>query len=147
MLNKYQTDELISKLSGILANIYNVNKNNILITRESYEGINGMIKTFCERGSDSILIYPPIFKMYEECTYLLDVGVMNIPLKYNLQLDIYKIISALKNNKVKIVFLPNPHAPFGHIIRENDIEKLCEITLIKNIMLVVDEVYIEYTNL
>ncbi len=138
---KQQPDELLSAFE----NLYQVNKNNLLITRGSDEAIDILIRTFCSAYQDQILICPPTYGMYEISAQIQGVGCNKIPLKAEyFELDVNAIINAWQPN-TKLIFLCSPNNPTGNLLNKHDIFTLCK-TLEQKALIVVDEAYIEFSS-
>ena len=134
------------KIKEIVSKLYEVSSEQMLITRGSDEAIDLLIRAFCEPREDSILVFSPTFGMYEFYANIQDVNLIDIPLdkKNFYQLDFSKI-SKIDKSKIKLIFLPNPSAPLGHLIRREDILRLYDMFKETSI-LVLDEAYIEFSN-
>lgn len=139
-LNRYpepQPKKVISKYS-----LYSgVSTDQILVSRGSDEAIDLLIKTFCEPGKDKIITCPPTYDMYDISAQIYGVKNYIIPMLYNWQLDIEKILKFL--NKVKIVFICRPNNPTGNLIKKNVIIDLLKLFKSRTLV-VIDEAYIEF---
>ena len=114
---------------------------NILATRGADEGIELVIRTFCQAYQDSILICPPTYGMYAISAENHGAGVVTAPLIEN-KLDV-DAISAQQGN-VKVIFLCSPGNPTGNLLPESQIETI--LTQFKDdAIVVVDEAYIEFS--
>lgn len=143
-LNRYpepQPLDLINKL----AEIYRVNERQLLLTRGADEGIDLLIRAFCEPKQDNVLICPPTYGMYSVSSAIQNVTVKEVPLTKNyFQLDMSEIIKNCKSG-VKLVFICSPNNPTGNIIRSENILELCS-QLSGIACVVVDEAYIEFAS-
>lgn len=119
-----------------------INKQNILVTRGSDEGIDLLIRTFCVPKIDKIMIFPPTYDMYEVSANIFGVDVVKINSFSNFQLNLLEIKRNLSH--IKIIYLCNPNNPTGNLINQDDIYTILEI-LNKNVFLVIDEAYIEFS--
>lgn len=140
IFNKYpepQSKELINLYSKYV----NLNIKNILITRGADEGIDLIIRTFCNKKNDKILFCPPTYDMYRVTAEILDIKYIMINSNHNWDLNLNEIKKNLNN--VKIIFICNPNNPTGNYINRNNIIKLLELTKNK-IIIVIDEAYIEF---
>ncbi len=139
-LNRYpecQPKQVIS----LYADYVNLNTNQIVMTRGADEGIELLMKTFCEPSNDLILYCPPTYGMYRVTAEILGINYRAIPTLSNWQLNLTAIKAALDN--VKLIYLSNPNNPTGNIINPDTLHQLLSIT--KNTSLVViDEAYIEF---
>jgi histidinol-phosphate aminotransferase len=112
----------------------------VLATRGADEGIELLIRTFCEVG-DSILINPPTYGMYAISAQTNSVNTVSIPTLDGFQLDKAAIIKQL--DSVKLVFICSPNNPTGQIINRKDIIEVLDAAKDKAIV-VADEAYIEF---
>ncbi|MHA1539334.1 MAG: histidinol-phosphate transaminase [Alphaproteobacteria bacterium] len=134
------------ELKNRLAELYETSSDNILITRGSDEAIDLLIRAFCRARIDNTLICPPTFGMYKIYGNVQGIATLEVPLdaENNYQLDVKYILNTCYSNPVKIVFIPAPAAPMGHVMNEEDILTICE-SLSKRALVIVDEAYIEFS--
>ncbi|QCI16936.1 histidinol-phosphate transaminase [Buchnera aphidicola (Aphis helianthi)] len=115
----------------------------VLVTRGADEGIELLIKAFCNPGEDAIIYCPPTYDMYAINARIANVKIKEIPTFRNTwQINLEKIESNL--NKVKLIYICNPNNPTGNIILKKDIINLLKITL-ECALVVIDEAYIEFS--
>jgi histidinol-phosphate aminotransferase len=143
-LNRYpepQPAELIEHL----ARLYRVDPEQVLACRGSDEGIDLVVRAFCNAGQDSILICPPTFGMYKVSARIQGAGVVEVPLikERNFAFDLDAVMAAW-NERLKIVFVCSPNNPTGGLVDSHVIETLCE-KLSDKALVVVDEAYIEFS--
>ncbi|MEZ8655448.1 histidinol-phosphate transaminase [Vibrio splendidus] len=112
-----------------------------LTTRGADEGIELLIRAFCEPNEDSILYCPPTYGMYAISAETIGVERKVVPLTAEWQLDLPAIEAQLDN--VKVVFVCSPNNPTGNLVDRKDIIKLLEMTQDKAIV-VMDEAYIDF---
>ncbi|WP_246225737.1 histidinol-phosphate transaminase [Enterobacteriaceae endosymbiont of Donacia crassipes] len=140
ILNRYP-EQQPKKLLNAYSKYINLNNENILITRGADEGIDIIMRTFCEEH-DKILFCPPTYDMYRVTANILNIKYLIIfSIKDNWKINFNKIKKNLKN--IKIIYFCNPNNPTGNILNQNDIIKLLELTKNKTII-VIDEAYIEF---
>jgi len=142
-LNRYPTKQPADILQA-LANYYQLQPSNILLSRGSDEGIDLLVRLFCTAGRDAILICPPTFGMYSVCAKLQGAKIIEVPLQKTtgFQLDV-KQIKQVWDEALKLVFLCSPNNPSGNVLAMADILDLCEYLAGKG-MVVVDEAYIDF---
>lgn len=141
-LNRYPDSQPLL-LRKLLANIYTVKQENILLTRGSDEAIDLVIKLFCAPCKNSILICPPTFGMYEISAKLQSVDVIKVALQPDsFALNLTAIETAM-NPDVKIIFVCSPNNPTGNLIDVESIASLCDKYRDQAIVLV-DEAYFDY---
>ena len=123
--NRYpepQPPALMQKLAGI----WGVKTDHVLIGRGSDEGIDVLLRMFCRAGIDQILICPPTYGMYKVSAIIQGAEVIKVPLRReDWQLDVPAILKACTPN-TKLIFIPTPNAPMGHMMKREDIVALCK---------------------
>jgi histidinol-phosphate aminotransferase len=139
LLNRYPDFQPEPLLQGY-ANYTDLPKQNILATRGADEGIELLIRTFCNRG-DSILINPPTYGMYAISAETEGVKAITVQTKTDFQLDLPNILSQVDN--VKILFICSPNNPTGQVIKREDIIQVLEHSQDK-CLVICDEAYIEF---
>jgi len=127
-----------------LADVYGTKPERIMFGRGADEGIEILLRTFCEDGKDSVLICPPTFGYYATCAAIQGANIIEVPLDKNYQWDIKGIHKAArKTDALKAIFICSPNNPTG-----NEIARQAVLDLAKsfpNIFIVVDEAYIEFS--
>ncbi|WP_027697153.1 histidinol-phosphate transaminase [Vibrio litoralis] len=113
----------------------------VLTSRGADEGIELLIRAFCEPNQDAILYCPPTYGMYAISAETIGVERKVVPLTQDWQLDLDGIQAQLDN--VKLVFVCSPNNPTGNLIKREDIVALLEMTQDKAIV-VMDEAYIDF---
>lgn len=113
----------------------------VLVSRGADEGIELVIRAFCEPGKDAILYCPPTYGMYSVSAETIGVECRTVPALADWQLDMQGISDNLDG--VKVVFVCSPNNPTGQLINPQDLRTLLELTRGKAIV-VADEAYIEF---
>lgn len=101
--------------------------------------IDSIIKAFCEPNRHKIGIFSPTFPFYQYAAENYGVDVLDFGLKGANYEELPKVIS---DDRLRCVFIPNPNNPIGSYV---NMENLVE-WLNKEIIVVVDEAYIEFSN-
>lgn len=140
-INRYP-DPMQWELKNRLAKFRNVEPESIYLAHGSDEIMGQLIMAFCEPGEDQIMILPPTFGMYAVAAKLHGVGVLEVPLTTQFQLNISAILEQ-KNANSKILFIPCPNNPTGNHFSEKDLKKI--IAQFDGIV-VVDEAYVEFSS-
>lgn len=127
-----------------LASIYQIQPNQLLLTRGSDEGIDILVRLFCRPYQDVVMTCPPTFAMYEQSATLQGTKVVEIPLlvRNDFKLDIKTIIQST-TPETKIIFICSPNNPTGNLIPIDQILSLVE-SVKDNTIVAVDEAYIEF---
>ena len=126
-------------LRAAYARYAGVDPQQVLITRGADEGIDLLIRTFCQPGIDSIACLAPTYGMYEISAETNGVSCLITDWEEGYQLpdDLAKIAGG-----AHLVFVCNPNNPTGTAIAP---EKLIELAgQLTGSLLVVDEAYIEF---
>lgn len=131
-------------LVDVLARLYGVRHQQLLVGRGSDEAIDLLVRAFCRAGRDAILIQPPTFGMYAVCARIQDAGVVEMPLRRDFTLDVDAVLAAL-TDAVKLVFVCTPNNPSGSVVPRADVERLAR-ALDGRALLVVDEAYVEFAD-
>jgi len=131
-------------LLDVLARLYGVRREQLLVGRGSDEAIDLLVRAFCRAGRDAILIQPPTFGMYAVCARIQDAGVIEVPLRSDFTLDVEAVLSAA-TEAMKLVFVCTPNNPTGSVVPRPDIERLAH-ALAGRALLVVDEAYVEFAD-
>ncbi|MCS3421625.1 histidinol-phosphate aminotransferase [Rahnella sp. BIGb0603] len=118
-----------------------VDPEQVLVSRGADEGIELLIRAFCEPGKDAILYCPPTYGMYSVSAETIGVEGRTVPAKADWSLDLPAIEAAL--NGVKLVYVCSPNNPTGNIIDPDEIRAVLEMTRGRAIV-AVDEAYIEF---
>jgi histidinol-phosphate aminotransferase len=118
-----------------------VNQDQVLVSRGADEGIELLIRAFCEPGKDAILFCPPTYGMYAVSAETFGVERRTVAAKADWQLDLPAIAASLDN--VKLIYACSPNNPTGNLLNPNDLRALLEMANGKAIV-AVDEAYIEF---
>ncbi|SCC62324.1 histidinol-phosphate transaminase [Kosakonia oryziphila] len=113
----------------------------VLVSRGADEGIELLIRAFCEPGQDAVLFCPPTYGMYSVSAETLGVEYRTVQTLTDWQLDLPAIADKLDG--VKVVYVCSPNNPTGQIIKPQDMRVLLEMTRGKALV-VADEAYIEF---
>ena len=118
-----------------------VDADHVLVSRGADEGIELLIRAFCEPGRDAILYCPPTYGMYGVSAETFGVRRRIVATRSDWQLDLPAIEAQL--DQVKLVYVCSPNNPTGNTLRHDDLKRLLAMTQ-GRALLVVDEAYIEF---
>jgi len=113
----------------------------VLVSRGADEGIELVMRAFCEPGKDAILFCPPTYGMYSVSAETIGIEYRTVPALENWQLNLPAIAEQLDG--VKVVYMCSPNNPTGNLIDQEDIRALLDMTAGKALV-VADEAYIEF---
>ena len=139
--NRYP-DPLQYKVKKKLSDIKGVPPRNIFLGNGSDEAIDILFRSFCNPGTDNVILVPPTYGMYEVSANINDIEARKILLTEEYQLNLESIAEAIDKN-TKLIFICSPNNPTGNSINRDDIE-----TLLANFngLVVIDEAYINFSS-
>ena len=133
--NRYPDPEA-KALKRLISRDFGVKSQNILQGNGSDELIYYLITTF-----GGPVLYPvPTFSMYGIIAQAIGEKKIGIPLDKEFDLDLKRVLEAIKKQKPKVIFLSSPNNPTGNCFSSEKILKIIESTLSLSIV-VVDEAY------
>lgn len=141
--NRYPSQQP-RKLVQRLSDIYGVLPDQIMVGRGADEGIECLLRAFCETGVDNILTCPPTFGYYKTCADIQGAGIVEVPLSETYEWNIPAVIEAGRQSSVKMVFLCSPNNPTGNSLTRAAILQVC--SELPETLIVVDEAYIEFSD-
>ena len=117
----------------------------IMVTVGGSEAIDAAMRAMIDPG-DEVLIPQPSYVSYTPCFVLADGVPVPIELeeKDRFRLTPEKLLEKI-TPKTKILVLPVPNNPTGAIMEREDLEKIAEIILEKDLFVISDEIYSELT--
>ncbi|WP_336767806.1 histidinol-phosphate transaminase [Pantoea endophytica] len=113
----------------------------VLVSRGADEGIELLMRAFCEPGKDAILFCPPTYGMYSVSAETIGIEYRTVAALEDWQLNLPAIADQLDG--VKVVYMCSPNNPTGNLINQDDIRELLAMTAGKALV-VADEAYIEF---
>lgn len=139
-LNRYpecQPAQVITRYAGYAG----VQPDQVLTCRGADEGIELLMRAFCEPGQDAVLFCPPTYGMYSVSAETLGIEYRTVQALDDWQINLPEIEAQLDG--VKLVYLCSPNNPTGNLINPDDIRALLEMTR-GRALVVADEAYIEF---
>ena len=125
-----------SKLNNALANMLDVDADEILVTNGSDEILNFAFMAFCDKNTPAV--FPDItYGFYSVFADLNGVPYKTIPLKDDFTIDISNYYNADGT-----IFIANPNAPTGIALKAGDIEKIVKNN--PDNVVVIDEAYVDF---
>ena len=135
--NRYPSktaDSLIEKI----ADYTDFAPSGIIAGNGSNELIQTLIFATCNSG-DKILVVKPCFSIYKRIASIMNIDVIEIPLKDDFSFDVEAIIE--KGREVKLIILDSPNNPTGKALKIKEIDK---IAINFDGIVAVDEAYYEF---
>lgn len=139
-LNRYP-DPNQRALRKSVSDLISVPQENLFFGVGSDEIIDLFVKIFCHPRQDEVIICEPTYGMYRVCCDTNDVAVKNVPLDSNFDIDLEAVKNAV-TDKTKLIFLCSPNNPSANLLSK---EKILELARTKEVMIVVDEAYVDFT--
>lgn len=123
---------------------YDYNKE-VMVTVGGSEAIDIALRAMLEPG-DEVLIPQPCYVSYHPCTILAGGVPVVIDLKgeNDFKLTRQELLDAI-TDKTKILILAFPNNPTGAIMDHEDLEKLVDVIIEKDLIVISDEIYSELT--
>ncbi len=123
-----------------LASLFNISCENIVLGNGSDELITMLARVLLQPGDEAILPEPS-FLFYEIVIKSAGALPVGIPLKTGIP-DLEGMLSHI-SPQTRLVFITNPHNPTGSLITKDALDAFVD-ALPLNVVLVVDEAYIEF---
>ncbi len=130
------SDPECSVLTKKIADLYGVDKSEVLVTNGSDEVLNFAFMAFCD--SDRGIAFPDItYGFYPVFAKINNVKYREIPLKDDFTIDVNDYIGINEN-----IVIANPNAPTGIYLSLEEIEKIAKSNP-ENVV-IIDEAYIDF---
>jgi histidinol-phosphate aminotransferase len=139
-LNRYP-DPHQKKIRKVTGDYYSIPYENIFFGVGSDEVIDLLVRVFCNPEKDNVIIPEPTYGMYKVACDINNVEAREVLLNDEFQIDFNSIKEKIDRN-TKMIFLCSPNNPTGNVLNRKDIISLCKES---NIMVVVDEAYIDFS--
>ena len=125
---------------------YQVERNEIVNTPGVVYALAQLVQAFTEQG-DAILIQTPVYHPFQEVIRANHRVVVSNPLhfddhKYTIDFDDFE--EKIKTHNVKMFLLCNPHNPVGRVWKRDELERLNEICVTYDVLIVSDEIHCDF---
>ena len=138
--NRYP-DPHQSALKDKIAVLKNLDPGQLFIGNGSDEAIDLLFRIFCTPGVDNVVSIDPTYGMYQVSADINDIQVRKVPLTTSFGLDIPALHAAC-DDKTKLLFICSPNNPTANSF---DPELIVELAQKLEVMVVVDEAYIDFS--
>ena len=121
-----------------------VSTDNIFLTTSTSEAYAYAFRTLCDPG-DEVLIPEPSYPLFEFLADIQDVRLVRYPLVYDhgWQIDFHSLEHAI-TARTKGVIVVHPNNPTGHFLKSDEMRKLNEICVAREMAIVADEVFLDF---
>ncbi len=134
-LNLYPDPECYA-LTSKLAEILDVDREEVLLTNGSDEILNFAFMAYCDESHPAV--FPDItYGFYKVFAQINNIPYETIPLKDDLSIDVQDYIGINKT-----IFIANPNAPTGLALTRDEIEEIVKSN--PNNVVVIDEAYVDF---
>lgn len=141
--NRYP-DDMVAELKGRLANKFSLQEENVLLTNGSTE-ILGLVGQQAGAAKGEIVIPWPSFPTIVFFGESSGASIKKVPLDQNNCIDLDQTLAAI-TEKTKVVFICNPNNPTSTEVDNAVLKEFCR-AVPKNVLVFVDEAYIEFSKL
>ncbi len=141
--NRYP-DDMVADLKSILAKKYAVDDSQVLLTNGSTE-ILGLVGQQIGFDKGELVIPLPSFPTMAMFAAGSGATIKKVPLDKNNGIDLDQTLAAI-SDKTKVVFICNPNNPTSTEVDNGALKAFCR-AVPKNVLVFVDEAYIEFSKL
>jgi len=114
----------------------------LFIGNGSDEVLDLLFRAFCVPSKDNVLIVPPTYGMYKVLANTNDIGIKEVTLDIEFQIQTDKILDTIDEH-TKMIFICSPNNPTGNLIESAKIETI--LNSFKGLV-IVDEAYIDFAD-
>ena len=136
-------DSNSTDLKSAIATKYNVTENNVTIGNGSTELIYLFAEAFLN-AEDSALIPAPSFGEYGCAVKRTGATIRQLNLSPDFHITLKKVVKAIDESEVKVLFLCNPNNPTSFLISKQAIQDILDYTLARNVLVFLDEDFLEF---
>jgi alanine-synthesizing transaminase len=117
----------------------------ILLTTSTSEAYCFVFRLLCNPG-DEVLVAKPSYPLFDFLAELQDVKLVPYPLVYaqGWLIDFQSLVQAI-TPRTRAILLVHPNNPTGSFLSAEEVEKLNQICRAKDLALIADEVFLDYS--
>ena len=119
----------------------------IIFTPGTVFGLTTAILAFTAPG-DAVMISQPVYYPFSEAVEMNGRKLINHTLKKDedgrYSYDFESFEKLITDNNVRIYILCSPHNPVGRVWKREELEKIAEITLKHNVLVIADEIHADF---
>jgi alanine-synthesizing transaminase len=123
-----------------------VQPEDIVLTASTSEAYSFVFRAMCNPG-DELLVPAPSYPLFGFLADIHDVRLAHYPLVYDhgWQIDFASLEKAI-TPRTRGIIVVNPNNPTGHFVKPEELVALNEICLSRNMALIADEVFLDYSH-
>ena len=104
------------------------------------EGLMSSMLGLLDPG-DEVILFEPVFDSYPACVAMAQAVPRYATLKYpDFEID-FDHLASLFNDKTKLLLLNTPHNPTGKVFSKEELERIAQLCLRHDVVVLTDEVY------
>lgn len=122
---------------------WKVKKEWIVTSSGVVPAINTIIRAFTHAG-DKVVLQSPVYHPFYKAILRNGCEIVDNPLKFfegKYHMDLEDLEQKLKHPRVKLLILCSPHNPVGRVWNKEELEKLGEMCVKNNVIIVSDEIH------
>lgn len=122
-----------------------INVNDIFLTTSTSEAYSFLFRLLCNPGNE-VLIPQPGYPLFNFIADIQDVATVRYPLIYDYgwQIDFHALARAI-TPRTRAIVVVNPNNPTGHFCKLDDMDRLNQICLERELALIADEVFLDFS--
>ncbi|MBL3520879.1 pyridoxal phosphate-dependent aminotransferase [Arcobacter lanthieri] len=122
---------------------FNIKKEWIEPTTGVIPSLSAIVQAFCKKG-DKVLIQSPVYHYFNIAIQRNNIEVVTNNLIYEnntYKIDFEDFENKIKDEKVKLFILCNPHNPTSKVWSKDDLEKMGKLCIKYNVLVISDEIH------
>ena len=132
-------------LDSRIAEYVGVESSQVMATNGSDQGIDVIIRAFV-KDCDRVIIPTPSFAMNYQSAEIQGAEILKPSYREDLSFPLEEILGLIEED-VNLIIIANPNNPTGTAISQKDILKILEKAKEKNVAVLHDEAYFEFSNI
>lgn len=124
-------------------NDWQIEKDWIVFSPGVVPALSFSVETFCKPG-DKVIIQSPVYHPFYRVVTNNGCQVVKNPLKEKdgyYEMDFEQLEAQLKDPRVRLLFLCNPHNPVGRVWKLEELKRLGQLCIENNVLVVSDEIH------
>ena len=135
-----------AELKRVMAALYGVAPQNLVITRGADDAIDVLVRTFCRPQLDAVSVCQPTFSAYAHFAMVQGARLIEAKLDANYDFDADAFVEAVQADpSLKLAFICSPNNPTGNPVDPATALRVAEA--LPETIIVLDEAYIEFSEL
>lgn len=144
-INRYPEPQPV-RLRQVMAGLYGVGPEQLVITRGADDAIDLLIRTFCRAGEDAVLVATPTFSAFAHFARLQGARVVDAKLDSDFNFNPKAFLDAARGvSSLKLAFICSPNNPTGNCVPVAQV--LAVVEALPETIVVLDEAYIEFAEI